>query len=350
MNASDLGFNAEKMKAMSTNNTIIASDEGHPRVDVWRASNEATAGYAPEQIDELRQALTGVTKYVPAVFLYDDLGSAIGDEIVDAKSYYLARKECELLDRHNEDIARLTVSPLVVELGSGSGKKNAGLLRSVQQQHSALYYMPNDINEKLMYEGAQVLADMLPGARIRCLAGTFEQAIQEVVHATEIPKLFMLLGSTISQLDDFSLLRFWRSQVSKGDQILIAFDLVKDPEIVKAAYSNSETQRHSANALMSLNRSFAGDFDPNAFEFVVRYHSELSRNETHQRSLKDQVVRLEALGREAHFAKGETIRTAYQRKFVLDDVTAQTEAIGLFPIARFTDEQDWYALVLFEAG
>ena len=65
-------------------------------------------------------------KELPSKYLYDDIGSALFEVITKLPEYGLTRAEERILLRHSEAIAeRLTSHGMVVELGSGSGTKDA---------------------------------------------------------------------------------------------------------------------------------------------------------------------------------------------------------------------------------
>src|SRR5208282_6794582 len=90
------------------------------------------------------EVLAGLTrpgqKELPSKYLYDDVGSALFDVITKLPEYGLTRAEERILKRDSGDIAeRLASHGMVVELGSGSGRKTRQLLEALAQNRSTTY-------------------------------------------------------------------------------------------------------------------------------------------------------------------------------------------------------------------
>ena len=78
------------------------------------------------------------------VYLYDDRGSELFEDITRTPEYYLTNKESELLATHGEQIATFpdeeggaarSFDSVLVELGAGSGKKMRALLDASEEIH-----------------------------------------------------------------------------------------------------------------------------------------------------------------------------------------------------------------------
>jgi len=67
-------------------------------------------------------------KELPPVWLYDELGSRLFDEITRLPEYYPTRTERVILDERCGEIAALTEARTRVELGSGTSEKTRLLL------------------------------------------------------------------------------------------------------------------------------------------------------------------------------------------------------------------------------
>jgi len=68
-------------------------------------------------------------KELPSKYLYDDVGSALFEAITRLPEYGLTRAEERILREHSDDIAEhLMAHGMVVELGSGSGRKTRQIL------------------------------------------------------------------------------------------------------------------------------------------------------------------------------------------------------------------------------
>jgi len=79
-------------------------------------------------------------KELPSKYLYDDIGSALFEVIAKLPEYGLTRAEERILLRHSEAIAeRLASQGMVVELGSGSGRKTRRILEALAHYPSTTY-------------------------------------------------------------------------------------------------------------------------------------------------------------------------------------------------------------------
>jgi len=85
-------------------------------------------------------------KELPSKYLYDEVGSALFEVITKLPEYGLTRAEERILGRHSEAIAeRLASHGIVVELGSGSGRKTRGILQALAR-HQPTTYCPIEIS------------------------------------------------------------------------------------------------------------------------------------------------------------------------------------------------------------
>jgi uncharacterized SAM-dependent methyltransferase len=64
--------------------------------------------------------------------------------------------------------------------------------------------------------------------------------------------------------------------------------------------------------------------------------------------LDDQTITLPTLQQSFVFTKGERIMLEISRKFRLPKVIENLATYGLHPLRTYTDEQDWFGLLLLE--
>ena len=70
--------------------------------------------------EETLRSLRAEVKALPAVWLYDERGSRLYEEITRLPDYYLPRRESEILRARASAIAKRTRARTLVELGAGS--------------------------------------------------------------------------------------------------------------------------------------------------------------------------------------------------------------------------------------
>ncbi|MEF2074663.1 L-histidine N(alpha)-methyltransferase [Consotaella aegiceratis] len=305
-------------------------------------------GYTAESIDHLIASLMSTSKYFPTEFSYDDAGSIYFDKFVDSEEYYLPKKEIEIFERYKDDLAELTGPCDIYEVGAGSSKKVKILLGAYNRLYTDVSFNPIDINGSIMIEGAKNYLKELENILVHCLVGAYSD-----VFSTKFTKntrnLFLFIGSSISQEENDDLLKRIITQMNVNDFFLVAFDLQKDPEILKAAYQNYYGSMCSLHVLDHLNEAFDANFVTDNFEFEVIFNPEHGGCETHLRSKVEQIVTLEKLNLTVPFRAGESVRTGVQRKFRMDQMRERLESLGFREVRTFLDGQEWYAAMLVEA-
>ena len=200
--------------------------------------------------------------------------------------------------------------------------------------------MPFDVSEQILRESVRILNEDYPDIGVEAVVGDFE------LHLGALPRtgrrLIVFLGSTIGNFPPVSRAMFLRDvadALDPGDGLLLGADLVKEPARVVAAYNDpgGVTAEFNLNVLDVLNRELEADFDLNAFAHVARWHAENEWMEMSVRSLRAQVVRVEALDLEVTFRAGELMRTEISAKFHPDGLTQELSAAGLTVEKLWTD-------------
>src|SRR5262249_58563030 len=95
----------------------------------WRPMPEATT--FPSLFEATRRSLLGEPKELPAVWLYDERGSQLYEEITRLPDYYPPRPEAEILRARAGEITRRTRARTLVELGSGGRRRTRCLLAAL---------------------------------------------------------------------------------------------------------------------------------------------------------------------------------------------------------------------------
>ena len=272
---------------------------------------------------EVRAGLSRVPRSTPPKYFYDERGCRLFDAICDLPEYYLTRAEASLLAQHARDIVANAGATALVEIGSGMARKT-GLLVDALCAHSELpTYVPFDIAPAPIEASAHALRSRHPQLRVRGLVGDFTYhlpSLSSAAPASEGPRLFALLGSTIGNLearDAATLVQSIARQSTEADRFLLGVDIVKDPHLLHAAYNDSQgvTAAFNKNILRVLSRELDGDFEETAFDHLAFYDGERQRIEMHLVSASRQTVNLRKIGLRMDLAAGERIMTEISRKF-----------------------------------
>ncbi|MBD2316769.1 L-histidine N(alpha)-methyltransferase [Phormidium tenue] len=305
------------------------------------------------------QGLTKTRKNLPPKYFYDDRGSELFEQICDLPEYYPTRTEAWILNQYANEIATITGSCELVELGSGSSTKTHYLLNAYQKVASSLTevipdafsYIPIDVSGGILKTTVLHLQQKYPDLSIEGLIGTYDEALFHLGKNHLRSRMIFFLGSSIgnfteSESNDF--LGKVSHALTQGDYFLLGIDLQKPKEILEAAYNDSQevTAAFNLNMLAHLNWRFQGDFDLDLFKHQAIYNEVDHQIEMYLHARSPHQASLEILDLKVQFEAGESILTEISRKFDLEKVQAQLRSQGLETVKIWTDPQKWFGLVL----
>jgi dimethylhistidine N-methyltransferase len=284
-------------------------------------------------------------KELPSKYLYDPLGSTLFEAISLLPEYGLTRADERLLRRHAKEIVRHLPGPvLVIELGSGSGRKTRWILSALCEREPVSYY-PIEISRAALASCESELADIecvsFVGVEREYLDGLREVA---ALRAYGVRLLVLFLGSTIGNFDSGADARFLsevRRVMTQGDALLLGADLLKPLGQMLEAYDDPPgvTAAFNLNLLGRINRELDGDFDVRQFEHVARFNKAARSIEMHLRSKRRQVVNIRRGGFAVTFGAGETIWTESSHKFTRREIAKLAVACGFRMEAQWVDDE-----------
>jgi uncharacterized SAM-dependent methyltransferase len=125
---------------------------------------------------------------------------------------------------------------------------------------------------------------------------------------------------------------------------LIGVDLMKDPDVLHAAYNDSQgvTAAFNLNLLARLNRELDANFNIDSFVHEAVYDDDESRIEMRLVSLRQQRVRV--AGVNINFDRGEYIITEYSHKYSLAEFQAMAARAGFEPRQVWVDEAKLFSV------
>jgi dimethylhistidine N-methyltransferase len=305
------------------------------------AAQSVTATFAADVLE----GLAATPKRLPAKYFYDDAGSRLFERITRLPEYYPTRTELRILESSAQSIARFAdPGAALIEFGSGSTAKARLLLRHMA---SVRAYVPVDISADFVNgEAARLQADF-PALQVLPVAADFTGAFQLPAAVRAGPRIGFFPGSTIGNLEPYEVtgfLRRARRVLGRAAAFVVGVDLVKDPDVLYAAYNDSQgvTAKFNRNLLVRINRELGADFDVSAFEHHAFYHRELRRIEMHLASLRRQKVRM--LGKCFEFRAGETIHTENSYKYTIESFAALARGAGWTTGAVWTDPERYFSV------
>ena len=236
---------------------------GHPQAGIPRSEDGRRAPRAPlprtlatpqitVQVDQseylstlardVRVGLASRPRRLPPKYFYDARGSALFQRISELPEYYLTRAEQGIIESvGGELMARL--QPIdIVELGPGSARKLRLLLDADGASARVERYVPFDLDRETTEAAAERLVEDYPSLEVHGVVGDLELDLRGVPSPIG-RRLVAFFGSTIGNLDAEArreLLSRVRLLLGPEDRLLLGVDLVKDVDLLEAAYDDSD--------------------------------------------------------------------------------------------------------------
>ena len=324
---------------------LSAVTEPRVRVDVLRDEGDDRASLH----DATMRGLRAEVKELPAVWLYDEQGSRLYEEITRLPEYYLPRREAEILRDRADVIAKRTQARALVELGAGTAKNSRLLLDALAAEGTLERFVPLDVSEQTLRASAQAIAASYPRVSVHAIVGDFER------HLGALPRdgrrLIAFLGSTIGNLYPDQRGRFLgtiASMLGRDEAFLVGVDLVKDVARLEAAYTDSRdvTETFVRNALTGVNRELGATFDQRRFAYEARWDPEREWMDIGLRARQAHTVSIPRLELDVAFEKGEPLRVEISSKFRRERFELETARAGFRLDSWWTDAAGDFAVAL----
>ena len=307
-------------------------------------------------LQDVVKGLQSTPKYLQSKYFYDKKGDELFQEIMHCDEYYLTNCEMEIFSTQTSQLADIIIDQHsnfdVVELGPGDAVKSVYLLKELLDKNAVSTYFPVDISNNIITLLHKSLPRELPELNIHGLNGEYLAMLRSAKQISDKIKLVLFLGSNIGNLSREDVPQFChelRSQLTKGDMVLIGIDLAKNPKQILAAYNDREgyTREFNLNLLRRINRELYANFSIEAFEHYATYDPATGACKSFLVSLADQQVTIEK-DIEISFAKNETVFMEISQKYTV----AQTDEIaiqsGFEPVAHFFDKNKWFTDVIWK--
>jgi len=319
------------------------------QVDSWLSGDEERT-----LANDVLDGLTKPFKELAPKHFYDARGSELFEQICEQPEYYPTRTELAILRDRATEIVERTGAGELLELGAGASDKARVLLDAMRAAGTLRRYIPLDVSQSVVEAAARTLVDDYPGMAVHGVVGDFERHLAHVPPAdggVGGNRIVALLGGTIGNFPPGTrrgVLAKIAGLLGPEDRLVLGTDLVKDPQVIEAAYNDAAgvTAEFNRNLLHVLNRELDADFQPDAFEHVAFYDRRHEWVEMRLRATRACSVLIGDLDLRVEFAAGEELRTEISAKFTAERVAADLEAAGLELDAWFTDEAQLFGASL----
>ncbi len=296
--------------------------------------------------EDVRSGLSGKNKRLSPKYLYDAHGSELFDRITEQPEYYPTRTETEIL----EDVAGELLEGVseLVELGSGYSRKTQILLDALEEDGGDRY-VALDVSQSAIEASAPRLIEDHPKLSIEGCVADFEKNLDIVEHKGR--RLVCFLGSTLGNFVPAERVKFLdrvQAMLAPGDELLIGIDLVKDIEVMEAAYDDSAgvSAEFALNLITVLNRELDGDLRIEDFEYCAPYDRDNNWIDMKLRAIRAVDAHFAKIDFDVHFDEGEELRTEVSCKFKRERFERTLVEAGLKLTRWDTDANGWFALAL----
>jgi L-histidine N-alpha-methyltransferase len=295
------------------------------------------------------RGLHAEVKELPAVWLYDERGSRLYEEITRLPEYYLPRHEAEILRDRAAVIAKRTQARALVELGAGTATNSRLLLDALAAEGTLERFVPLDVSEQVLRKSAQAIAAAYPRVFVHAIVGDFER------HLGALPRdgrrLIAFLGSTIGNLypeQRETFLGTIASMLGQDEAFLVGVDLVKDVARLEAAYNDSRgvTETFVRNALIGVNRELGATFDQRRFDYEARWDPEHEWMDIGLRARQAHTASIPRLELDVAFEEGEWLRVEISSKFRREQFEREAARARLRVESWWTDPEGDFAVAL----
>jgi L-histidine Nalpha-methyltransferase len=289
-------------------------------------------------------------KRLPCKYFYDAVGSALFDEICELPEYYHTRTERSLLINRSAEIASL-IGPNVelIEFGAGALTKVRILLDALEKPRA---YIPIDISGEYLAKVCAALDKDYPTLDLDPVVADFTRPFVLPASRHEgARRVGFFPGSTIGNFSPEEAISFLKtvSGIVRGGGLLIGVDLVKDVDVLHAAYNDARgvTAAFNKNILARANRELGANFELDAFAHHAFFNRDASRIEMHLVSRRDQDVRV--AGQTISFSNGEHVHTEDSYKYTVESFRTLAWSAGLVPREVWCDPEGLFSVHWLEA-
>ena len=306
---------------------------------------------------EVYEGLTAFPKRLSSKWFYDKKGDKLFQKIMELPEYYLTSCEYNIIEKHQQEIAKLFDEPQgfdLVELGAGDGKKTKILLEKFYEENLEFTFRPIDISASVLEELEGSIQEKWPQLDIQTEQGMYFDVLKKLGNRDTARKMvIMVLGSNIGNLTHPQAIDFLvniRKSMQPEDLLFMGLDQKKDPQQILNAYNDTQeiTAEFNKNILRRINTELDSNFNTEAFKHWPVYDPETGTAKSFLVSTTQQKVTLKKLNIEVNFAPWESIHTEISQKYDDDVVQWLAQEAGLEITAQFSDTQKQFTDYAFK--
>ena len=294
-------------------------------------------------------ALANTPRSISPKYFYDVEGSRLFDRICELPEYYPTRTELAILQGNAAEMARLAgPAAEIIEFGAGSLRKVRLLLQALAAPAG---YVPIDISGDHLRDAAGILRAEFPRLAVHPVVADYSQPFALPPAGQGGRRIGFFPGSTLGNFTPQEALAFLARAAGllRGGALLLGADLVKDPQVLHAAYNDAQgvTAAFNLNLLVRANRELGANFVPAQFAHYACYNAPLQRIVMEIVCRVRQAVSL--CGERFVLEEGDSLHTENSYKFTIDGLRDLARRAGFRPGPVWTDPQRLFSVHWLQA-
>jgi len=288
-------------------------------------------------------------KRISSMFLYNEAGSQLFEDITDLPEYYPAKTEIGILKKCANEIVSEFNDIDLVEIGSGDCSKISILLDAVTDTDlETIRYIPVDVSIDAIRKSADLLIQKYDGLAVHGIVADFMSQLDKIPDGRS--RFFCFLGGTIGNFTPDDRLEFFRAvakQMDEDDTLLVGADMQKPVDIIEKAYNDPRgvTAEFNINILNTVNDIVGSNIEPEQFEHIAFFNRDESRIEMHLKALNNMEIVAPSEEKPIAIKAGECIHTENSYKFSRAVIEQNVKEAGLEIQKINTDEKEWFSLI-----
>lgn len=297
---------------------------------------------------EVIEGLNSNPKKLSSKYFYDEKGDKLFQQIMNLDEYYLTRTEYSIFKDNKQQILNQFSEGVdqfnLIEFGAGDGYKTKVLLKHFLKQGADFTYMPIDISGNVLGILENSLHQEFPNLKVEPLQNEYFKALSDLQDSS-VRNVILFLGSNIGNFTDGQATQFLQelnATLKSEDLVFIGFDLKKDPDVILAAYNDSQgvTREFNLNLLDRINRELGGNFDRTKFLHKPIYNPLTGTTSSFLVSKEKQTV--EIMDATISFDAWEAIHMEISQKYDQPMIEKMAHSSNFEIIKGFTDERNYF--------
>ncbi len=307
--------------------------------------------------DAVSEGLSKKHKSLPSWLFYDKEGDRLFQQIMAMPEYYLTDSEFQIFQNHKSEILKTFKGGSsgfnLIEFGAGDGMKTEVLLKHFTEQKANFTYKPVDISASVLQQLTNRMSKSVPDLSIEPINKEYFSALDTLNADRKNPMIVLFMGANIGNFalkEAHQFVKKIADSLRPEDQLMIGFDLKKNPNMILQAYNDEEgiTTAFNMNLLTRLNRELESDFDLDQFMHYPYYDPQTGTTKSFIVSKLEQTVNCKAIGQSFVFKAWEPMHVEFSQKFDEEMIDELAGFAGLSVDRYFYDELKYFADVVLK--